>query len=424
MITGPRRLDPHQLDKVKPLTLSIYRKTILPFVLWLQQHKFAPATGDEMDDLIIEYKNELALSKANFELLIAAVEFVLPRFKGSLAWCRAVSKGWSVSHNTKHSTPMGKGPAHLLATHLAAMGHARLGLGMCVQQQQGLRPTEMLSITPSDCLVNEPDGVSISSRSVTIRLGKDVGTKAKREQFAIMKQADNPVLFALFLQVIARTQPLQKLFPYTYAAYRRLLRKATVSLGLQIAWTPHSPRSGFASEGIASGRSFIEIKEAGRWLSESSFRIYIDLVTSAAISASLSTQGLVPAQAFAVAKLQQFIQPELLGPLSDVSEGKGASQLASIRQITAEDVDSPESDPGQEAVSRSLVSRGRGRGLVRGRGRGRSRGRDGAHEASSSSAPQSTEWLQNAKSTGRASGLAKAKGRSKSTSRSKTPSRG
>jgi hypothetical protein len=339
---------------------------------------FDPATGEEMDDLIIEYKNEKALSKANFELLLASVEFVLPRFKGSLAWCRAVSKGWSVSHQTKHSTPMGKGPAHLVATHMAAMGHSRLGLGMCIQQQQGLRPSEMLGIVPTDCLVNEPDGVSITARSITIRLGKDVGTKAKREQFTIMKHADNPLLFWLMLQVISRTHQHHKLFPYAYSAYRRLLRGATDKLGLQIAWTPHSPRSGFASEGIASGKSFVEIKEAGRWLSESSFRVYIDLVTSAAISTSLSTRGLAPAQAYAVAHLEQFIRPELLGAL--LPHGRdGATQPTSIRASEPEDIDSG----GSEEHRNSKPSEGRrgGRRVVRARGRGRGRSGTTGQEA-------------------------------------------
>ena len=45
--------------------------------------------------------------------------------------------------------------------------------------------------------------------------------------------------------------------------------------------------------------SFVELREAGRWVSDSSLRIYVDIVAASSISIQLRTKGLLPALSFA-----------------------------------------------------------------------------------------------------------------------------
>ena len=77
-LCGPRRLDHHQLAKVKVSTADRYRKVVAPFVAWLRSHNLNPVFSDELDDLMMEYKVEESITKANFEALVAATEFVFP----------------------------------------------------------------------------------------------------------------------------------------------------------------------------------------------------------------------------------------------------------------------------------------------------------------------------------------------------------
>ena len=56
MGTGPRRLDAHQAAKITPLSLDRYRAAGRLFVQWMQRYHMDPATAEEWDDLLVEWK--------------------------------------------------------------------------------------------------------------------------------------------------------------------------------------------------------------------------------------------------------------------------------------------------------------------------------------------------------------------------------
>ncbi len=91
METGPRFLDPHLEAHVKDATLVRYRRALRPFLEFIIDFKLSPATPQQFDDLLVEWKNTRSVSKADFEGCIAAIELCLPNFKGSLKWSRAVA---------------------------------------------------------------------------------------------------------------------------------------------------------------------------------------------------------------------------------------------------------------------------------------------------------------------------------------------
>ena len=88
------------------------------------------------------------------------------------------------------------------------------------------------------------------------------GTKAKREQSVVLpdRRIIDWVRWAVEL-----SEPGGRLFPYSYDIYRKLLKRVESHLGLTVGWTPHSARAGFASEAIARGTPFNEVREQGRW---------------------------------------------------------------------------------------------------------------------------------------------------------------
>ena len=73
-----------------------------------------------------------------------------------------------------------------------------------------------------------------------------------------------------------------------------------------MGWTPHSPRIAFASELVAAGVRFTEVRERGRYIADSSLRTYIDVASAAGISAALRLSGLAEAIALARGSFLDF----------------------------------------------------------------------------------------------------------------------
>ena len=93
----PAALDPHQAAKVTPATFKRYQKVLKDFVDWLDETDENPDCAEQVDDLLVAYKQDQMISKSTLENLVAAVGFCWPRFRGRLSWGNAVLAGWAVS---------------------------------------------------------------------------------------------------------------------------------------------------------------------------------------------------------------------------------------------------------------------------------------------------------------------------------------
>ncbi len=145
-----------------------------------------------------------------------------------------------------------------------------------------------------------------------IGLGMRRGTKMKREQAAFLNVQEFPKL-ARFLRDLVATTPQNKLlFPHSIDTYRRLFRSVEVRLGITAGWSPHSPRAGYASESRAEGKSFIGIREGGRWSVDASLRTYIDAVVAADITSRMCHMGLTESLVWARHHWPLYTTPELL----------------------------------------------------------------------------------------------------------------
>ena len=139
--------------------------------------------------------------------------------------------------------PLGLGPACLIACHLSGEGHGRLGLGIVLQRLLGLRPSELLALQPQDIAL--PEFGCLHEPTAVVGLGIRGGTKAKRAQAVMLRDV---VGIGLLRWMISETRDGECIVGYSYEQYRRLLSRTEKRLGLEVGWTPHSPRSGFASE--------------------------------------------------------------------------------------------------------------------------------------------------------------------------------
>ncbi|CAK0884075.1 unnamed protein product [Prorocentrum cordatum] len=69
-----RKLDSTSVEKVKPHTLAAYRAAAMKFVTYLDEHGFVPDGPEQWGDLLVEYKNDMQMTKCNFEYAVAAVD--------------------------------------------------------------------------------------------------------------------------------------------------------------------------------------------------------------------------------------------------------------------------------------------------------------------------------------------------------------
>lgn len=319
---APLQLDPQAAAKITAKSLETYRKASVNFANWLVENELDPETAEQWDDLLVEFKwAHPRIPKTTFGNLVAAVEFFFPVFKHKLAWSHHIITGWSVEHQTKHTIPMLSSVAALYGVHFTALGHPRLGAGIYIQQSKGLRPSEMLALERQDVMLPE-DAHALTFNAVVVSLGTKVGTKAKRAQAVVFDVARFPICVELFRRLCAVTNPGEKLFPYSLEQYNRLIKKVSKVLGIEdIGYSGHSPRAGFASEGRAMGKEFVELREEGRWVADTSLRIYIDVVAASTISLQLTERRLKPALVYAVSRLLDYCTSSAFSFADGTQEG-------------------------------------------------------------------------------------------------------
>ena len=114
-----------------------------------------------------------------------------------------------------------------------------------------------------------------------IALGLKRGTKVRRPQSVTFQEDSDPVacvLVAAFAATTAAEQPLSSI--NSIKKMGDLINWGSRYLGYTVHFTPHSCRAGWASEMKIKGHSFSEIKDRGRWATDESTKIYLDVVSS------------------------------------------------------------------------------------------------------------------------------------------------
>eukprot|EP00438_Fugacium_kawagutii_P010989 Skav206620 [mRNA] locus=scaffold1562:264434:268503:+ [translate_table: standard] len=240
-------------------------------------------SSEDLDNLMMDYRTEMELTKSQHVLLVASAEFFLPHMKGHL---QLSLRGRASGEPIRHTVPLTAECALLFSSWHCAEGRPKIGAAMLVQHATGLRPSELLALHTHH--VHLPLD---NRRAITVRLGANYSTKVKREQYVLVHPDGQPLAFGLLSWLVTSTKPGDRLFPFGYSTYNNAFKQAEQHYQLHLGTTAHSGRSGFATHLVLSGVDRKEVQARGRWLSESSFNTYIDIAGASHIAALVGSRS-------------------------------------------------------------------------------------------------------------------------------------
>ena len=291
MCSCMRRLHPDLAARVKKETLQTYRKALDPFLDYLNDkwelNSIEPA---DIDLLVLEYRSERELTRSQHTQLLASLEFFMPHLKGTLIYTKEAIKGRLTAEPIRRTVPLAPEAAYLFGAYHASRGNQRLAAAIFVQLGTGLRPSELLGLNTDHVFI--PNN---QSEFINIRLGVTVSTKIKREQFVQVNPMEQPLAHKLLRLLHTSTRPGGKFFDFSYSTYNSSFAEAERHFGLELGLTAHSGRAGFATGEIMRGADPKVVQSAGRWLSETSFKTYIDTAGSLHVRTQISFNNLLKA---------------------------------------------------------------------------------------------------------------------------------
>ena len=117
-----------------------------------------------------------------------------------LLWAKKRIEVMSAQAEVRHSVLVGFEVSQLLAAKLSELGRPRIGVGLSVQCTFGLRPGELVRLTPRD-IARSPNQQAI----VVVRLGTGRGTQVGREQCALLRITSSPIAWSLLSLGVSMT---------------------------------------------------------------------------------------------------------------------------------------------------------------------------------------------------------------------------
>jgi integrase len=274
------------LQGLRPRSTAVYKKALTEWRLWVGDDISNIHYPWEVDRSLLAFGRSLNISRSKLQHLLSAVERVSPLCKGRMLMCSAHIRCLQEVRPTKHTTPMPWVGCICLAWWLANHGFARVGGLLIIQWAAALRPSELLSLRIDDITLST---MASSAGAIIIKLGAKTRTKVNRAQFIILRPEHAAVAIRVARAFLSSTPVGCHLTSVTTTSqYSRLLSKAMLALKVPNLWTPHSPRAGWASDSVLRGLPFTDIREHGRWVSDSSLRHYLDVVGTLAVHAQVA----------------------------------------------------------------------------------------------------------------------------------------
>ena len=304
--------------RAKQKTLERYSKVyddFSRFIVEFGEFDDQPVAS-EMDRLFMKYRDIEQLSKTTHQRLLSAIDFFIPELKGTLRLAKESLKGRHLEEPIHHTVPTTSRIVFLFAAQAGADGKPHIGAGLVVQAQLGLRCDELTLMKRKD--VDMP----ISSLEPgLIALGSTKVTKVKRKQFVRVSFDEHFESYVLLRYLIdGIDDPEALVFGFSYWQFHGSICKYDAMFGLHLGLTAHSGRACFATEAvILHNKTTPQVMREGRWLSETSFRTYLDAIGANAAQAKFASRGLREAGDFCRAHIFKYL------PAASFQHGSGSN---------------------------------------------------------------------------------------------------
>ena len=218
--------------------------------------------------------------------MVAGIQKMLPARSFRTSW--RVLDVWAKRVPAEQVPPAPAEVAHACAVLLAYSGLWAEGTALLLCFTGLLRISEALRLTRSDVVPVQQDG----RLAFVLCLGV---TKRGQEQKVLIEA---PRVVAWLEHVYSRCFKRGPFLPTTYGRVSRALAVSLVVLGFEkLSLSTHSFRRGGATRLLQAGWPLSSIMVMGRWMSESSCRVYL----RKAEVALLRCHGRFPAEAWALA---------------------------------------------------------------------------------------------------------------------------
>ena len=280
-------VDDSLLCGLRPMTQKVYRRSLEGLVSYAQLRGTFPRTYHELDAVIVAYMKEAQLGPAYGERVLAAVEKVMPYSRGQLAWAHCHLDAVRKRAPPQHTVPTALHAVAAVAWSMALSGHARAGALCLLNWVFGLRPIEGIHLTREQIV---PVGKKVPghpARMSTVLLEPRRGTKVNRAQFSIAFDFLAGLADTLCRRFYDSTPPGASITVLTSTTeLARMMAKACQVLRLDLTYTPHAMRAGWATHCRILGSPFGEIQERGRWESPKTLRGYLDVASVLALQSA------------------------------------------------------------------------------------------------------------------------------------------
>ena len=235
----------------------------------------------ELDQVLSDYFDDMFLegaSHATGQKILAAVEFGFIETKGQLVRARRALRGWQKLMPPHSRLPLPKPLAYGMAQMMMARGSRDMGIKLLMDFDLYLRPAEGMDILGKHVIPPVAGaGKQYKKYSIIIR-DQDYGKPDKIGVFDNTLLLDNPAterwLGPAVHALAARRGKDRPIFAFSQDEFRKEFNKVGKALGVETLVT-YQLRHGGASEDLNSKtRDFNQVRERGRWKTDTSVRRY------------------------------------------------------------------------------------------------------------------------------------------------------
>lgn len=261
---------------VTPGTLKRYKDCVIKFLQWTQDNQEDAQDENELDDVLLDYVHHLYESDAGKTAAshtLFGICLYLPALKYQLPKTRQAVKGWNKNQPGRSYPPITWELAQLVAVHLRHSKRRnadRHAVGVLLSFDCLLRIGELVSLRHEDVADTGDGRIGAEHKGMVLRLRR---TKTGPNQDC---RVQDPVVVKLVRDLVRRTKPGDRLFPFLAATFRKHFKDACADLRLSPLYVPHSLRHGGATRYRHVLKWSIEdVMERGRWVSSKSARRYV-----------------------------------------------------------------------------------------------------------------------------------------------------